>query len=435
MVQVATGSSSTLSHFRLYSPSPFTQRTTPCRKRRRHGKQLLSLITLMSIFVSLVNLNLNTNSSSNNNNNDNSNNNDSEPIWTSCPKRSNSEAISSTGSLRGEKESDNNSRKENNDDICFITCIFGENIHDVDRPANVDWFNDHWCHVRFLLVTNLPDLPSPGWTKIISPSSSNNVTVAVVATDIEEAAAAVIVVNLNNDATILTTTKNNIVQSRHAKFLAWDVLPDIVPNHCAAVVYMDGYLTPVRYTSLRSLLSSIISAAFSSFFSLFYMLWGGDDGKQRHQVPPPLKFQNLIRQVRNHPWGLTQVKQKYFDGLPMTTLLRNLVRDRKDTAEHVEATLRWFHARADFREITPYYLNKYFAYDPNNAKYRKLSLYFWETYTTYGGLWRDQPLWSYVLDHFNITPSIMTEEGTITKGGDLFRTGGRLGWGKHVYVP
>jgi len=261
------------------------------------------------------------------------------------------------------------------------------------------------------------------------------VTVAVVATDIEEAAAAVIVVNLNNDATILTTTKNNIVQSRHAKFLAWDVLPDIVPNHCAAVVYMDGYLTPVRYTSLRSLLSSIISAPFSSFFSLFYMLLGVDDGKQRHQVPPPLKFQNLIRQVRNHPWGLTQVKQKYFDGLPMTTLLRNLVRDRKDTAEHVEATLRWFHARADFREITPYYLNKYFAYDPNNAKYRELSLYFWETYTTYGGLWRDQPLWSYVLDHFNITPSIMTKEGTITKGGDLFRTGGRLGWGKHVYVP
>jgi len=270
---------------------------------------------------------------------------------------------------------------------------------------------------------------------VIGGPPDETTTVAVVATDIEEAAAAVIVVNLNNDATILTTTKNNIVQSRHAKFLAWDVLPDIVPNHCAAVVYMDGYLTPVRYTSLRSLLSSIISAPFSSFFSLFYMLLGVDDGKQRHQVPPPLKFQNLIRQVRNHPWGLTQVKQKYFDGLPMTTLLRNLVRDRKDTAEHVEATLRWFHARADFREITPYYLNKYFAYDPNNAKYRELSLYFWETYTTYGGLWRDQPLWSYVLDHFNITPSIMTKEGTITKGGDLFRTGGRLGWGKHVYVP
>mmetsp|Transcript_45393 Transcript_45393/g.50883 ORF Transcript_45393/g.50883 Transcript_45393/m.50883 type:complete len:429 (+) Transcript_45393:29-1315(+) len=423
------GLSSTSSRSRLYFPFRFTQRTTICRgRRRRRGNKLLPLTTLSIVVVVLI-----TNSTTTTN--DNSNNNGSEPLWTSCPRISNIEAVSSTGNLRGEKENENNNRKESNDDICFITCIFGENVQDVDQPANVDWFNGHWCHVRFLLVTNLSDLPSPGWTKIVTPSSSNNVTVAVVATDTEASATASIV-NLNNDGTILTTTKNNIVQSRHAKFVAWDVLPDIVPNNCAAVVYMDGYLTPVRYTSLWSLLSSIISSPFSSFFTFFCWLLGDDDGQHRqYQVPPPLKFQNLIRQVRNHPWGLTQVKQTYFNGLPMTTLLRNLIRDRKDTTEHVEATLRWFHARPDFREITPYYLNKYFAYDPNNAKYRELSLYFWEIYTTYGGIWRDQPLWSYVLDHFNITPSIMTTEGTITKGGDLFRTGGRLGWGKHVYVP
>ena len=74
------------------------------------------------------------------------------------------------------------------------------------------------------------------------------------------------------------------------------------------------------------------------------------------------------------------------------------------------------------------------AYDPNNAKYRELSSYFWKTYTTYGGLWRDQPLWAYLLHHFNVTPAVMTTEGTITKGGDLFRTGGKLGWDKHVYT-
>mmetsp|Transcript_16177 Transcript_16177/g.30029 ORF Transcript_16177/g.30029 Transcript_16177/m.30029 type:complete len:111 (-) Transcript_16177:852-1184(-) len=74
------------------------------------------------------------------------------------------------------------------------------------------------------------------------------------------------------------------------------------------------------------------------------------------------------------------------------------------------------------------------AYDPNNANYRKLSSWFWEQYTTYSGLWRDQPLWAYTLHHFNCTPAIMTSTGTITKGGDLFETGGRMGWDNHVYV-
>ncbi len=74
------------------------------------------------------------------------------------------------------------------------------------------------------------------------------------------------------------------------------------------------------------------------------------------------------------------------------------------------------------------------AYDPSNAKYRELSSSFWKTYTTYGGVWRDQPLWAYFLHRFNVTPAVMTTEGTITKGGDLFQTKGKLGWDKHVYT-
>ncbi|OEU11329.1 hypothetical protein FRACYDRAFT_245639 [Fragilariopsis cylindrus CCMP1102] len=348
--------------------------TTTCRRRLLQLPTRFSpVVNFTIIFVIFVLILLRYISSiDNNNNNNNSNNN--EPIWTSCSPNN-----TRLGDNE-EKESDNKNKKDILD-ICFLTSIFGENVKDVDRPANVDWFTHHWCHVRFLLVTNLPDLSAPGWTKI------------------------------------------NIIQSRHAKFLAWEVLSDIVPNHCAAVVYMDGYLTPVRYMNWRSLVMSILISYTPSFW--YY----------RSKVPPPLKFQNIIRQVQDHPYGLSQVKQKYFDGLPMTTLLRNLVRDRKDTIEHVDTTLQWFQSRSDFQEITPYYLNKYFAYDPNNRKYREVSSYFWDTYTSYGGVWRDQPLWSYVLDHFNVTPAILTTEGTITKGGDLFRTGGRLGWDSHVYVP
>jgi hypothetical protein len=380
-------------------PSSSSSTTTTCiRRLLQLPTRFFPVVNFIIISVIFILIPLRYISSMDNNNNRYNNN---EPIWTSCPD------------TLGDKEKESDNKKDI--EICFLTSIFGENVNDVDRPANVDWFNHHWCHVRFLLVTNLPDLSAPGWTKIVSPSPSssfnNNSTIS---TD------TIATTTKNATTIIINETRKNIIQSRHAKFLAWDVLSDIVPNHCAAVVYMDGYLTPLRYMNWRSLLTSIII----SYTPFSY-----------YKVPPPLKFQNIIRQVQDHPYGLSQVKQKYFDGLPMTTLLRNLVRDRKDTTEHVETTLQWFHSRSDFHEITPYYLNKYFAYDPNNIKYRELSSYFWETYTSYGGLWRDQPLWSYVLDHFNVTPAIMTTGGTITKGGDLFRTGGRLGWDSHVYVP
>jgi len=292
-------------------------------------------------------------------------------------------------------------------DICFLTSIFGDAVETVDLPANVEWFNRYWCHTRFLLVTNLEGLPAPGWTKVVANTTTNDM-------------------HQNN----MARQQTNIVLSRHAKFLAWDALPEIVPQECAAVVYMDGYLAPIRFQSWWDFLWALTNPPWSPASPLFVRF-------TTTQVPPPRKFQNVVRQVREHPWGLSQVKQKYFDGLPMTKLLNNLVRDRKDTKEHVENTLSWFRSQESdgaFEEIMPYYLNKYFAYDPSNAKYRELSSSFWKTYTTYGGVWRDQPLWAYFLHRFNVTPAVMTTEGTITKGGDLFQTKGKLGWDKHVYT-
>ena len=75
------------------------------------------------------------------------------------------------------------------------------------------------------------------------------------------------------------------------------------------------------------------------------------------------------------------------------------------------------------------------AYDPNNPKYRELSSWFWEQYTTYGGSWRDQPLWAYTMHHFGAKPVVMTHDKHITRGGDLFITGGTIGWDQHVHVP
>ena len=266
----------------------------------------------------------------------------------------------------------NDSDSSRPQDICFVTCIFGNDIGEVDQPANVDWYAQNWCHTQFLLVTNLPTLPAKGWNKIVSSTE--------------------------------THSNNLIVQSREAKFLGWKALPN-VQKDCVAVVYMDGYLQPKHN---------------------WWFQWQWPTTRD--------KFQAIVEQVHQHPWGLSQVKQAYFNGLSMDTILNNLVRDRKDTVEHVNATLSWLQKQEDYQPILTYYLNKYFAYDPNNVKYQELSSWFWQQYTSYGGLWRDQPLWAYTLHHFNVTPAVMTSKGTITKGGDLFETGGTLGWDKHIYV-
>jgi len=249
----------------------------------------------------------------------------------------------------------------NERDICFVTCIFGNSIEEVDHPANVQWFETRWCHTEFWLVTNLADLPAPGWTKIL----------------------------FDTDPRL-----SHIVQSRHAKFLGWKVLQPQVQS-CKAVIYMDGYLQPKASLS---------------------------------------RFQKIAKDVQTSHWGLAQVEQPYYRGSTMESILNQLVVDRKDTKEHVQGTLEWFQQQDDYQDVMTYYLNKYFAYNPRNRNYQELSTFFWEHYTTYGGLWRDQPLWSYVIHHFNATPLAMTTKGTITRGGDLFKRGGKLGWDQHIYV-
>jgi hypothetical protein len=177
----------------------------------------------------------------------------------------------------------------------------------------VQWYADHWCHVQFLLVTNLPTLSAPGWTRIVQTSIPT--TTRPQTTENEK--------EISTTAAETETANSFIVQSREAKFLAWKVLPN-VNKDCAAVVYMDGYLKPK------------------------FSLW-------------PEKFEKVVEQVKHHPWGLSQVKQKYFNGLTMSTILHNLVRDGKDTTEHVNATYRWLTQQDDFQEIMTYYLNKYFG--------------------------------------------------------------------------
>lgn len=323
MVQVTTSSSSTLCscfHRRRHNAAtlPYRSIASVGRGQRKDRRSIVQKITFaVVVIISFIHF-YHSGSFIFNDDSLNGEHNENTPLWTSCP--------SST-------------KEGENDDICFITCIFGGNVRDVDHPANIEWFDKYWCHSRFLLVTNLEKLPAPGWTRIVSEVNSTTTTVST------------------------SSTENHIVQSRHAKFLAWDVLKGNVPKDCAVVIYMDGYLIPKRFTSWRvALWNGLTSSPWSPASPLFGWVPHIVGSYDPPQIPPPLKFQSIVKQVRNHPWGLSQVKQRYFDGLPMTTLLSNLVRDRKDTKEHVEKTLEWFRSQTtDFEEIIPYYLNKYFG--------------------------------------------------------------------------
>jgi hypothetical protein len=177
----------------------------------------------------------------------------------------------------------------NKQDLCFVTSIFGDSVAEVDHPANVEWFADHWCNTQFWLVTNLEDLPAPGWTKLD--------------------------VSTNPDIFSL----NNIVQSRYAKFLAWQVIPTI--NQCQTVIYMDGYLQP-HYRALS-------------------------------------KFRKVSKELQTSEWGLAQVLQPYFNGLTMEAILKQLTEAGKDTTENANATLEWMREQEDYQDVMPYYLNKY----------------------------------------------------------------------------
>jgi hypothetical protein len=191
-----------------------------------------------------------------------------------------------------------------NSDICFVTCIFGKNVFDVDQPANVEWYIKHWPNVQFIVVTNLEQLHTPGWTKVTQQQKQNPVSNS-------------------------SYHENYIVQSREAKFLGWKVVPNLSKD-CSIVIYVDGYLRPkVSWYETRTQALA--------------------------------KFQSLVSVTQTHDWGLSQVPQQFFNGLSMTTILNNLVRDHKDTIEHVNATLQWFHQQEDYEEVMTYYLNKYFG--------------------------------------------------------------------------
>jgi hypothetical protein len=72
------------------------------------------------------------------------------------------------------------------------------------------------------------------------------------------------------------------------------------------------------------------------------------------------------------------------------------------------------------------------AYDPSNPRFQEASSFFWDRYSQELDSWRDQPLWSYTLYHFNITPVVLFDKNHRRKMF-LMLPASTKGFGGHIH--
>jgi hypothetical protein len=99
--------------------------------------------------------------------------------------------------------------------ICFLQSVFGDpSLPSIDRPYNATLLRKENPLYEFYYFTNMPQLETPGWTKI-----------------------------LMEDREFLPSIQRHITMSRLPKFLGWKIHAPI-REQCRIVIYMDGHFHP-----------------------------------------------------------------------------------------------------------------------------------------------------------------------------------------------
>lgn len=175
-----------------------------------------------------------------------------------------------------------------------------------------------------------------------------------------------------------------ITQSRWPKFQAWK--DEQIQANCSVVFYMDSITEPIGSSK---------------------------------------QFQKLARQVLDSDVGFAQYRHPGGGGA--FTEFKRIAKVGKDQMSNIQRSKEWLSNQSDFSNNCTLYENRYIAYAVNSTSFQKATDFFWDRYSKEVDSWRDQPLWCYVLQHFNLTP--LTLEHT-----KLFRmTHRRMGKNKHKY--
>ena len=88
---------------------------------------------------------------------------------------------------------------------CFVSSVFGLSADKVDKLTDASQWHEKYPNFEFIMYTNLVDLPTPGWRKVLYFDSR---------------------------------LKRMVTLSRYPKFLAWK--DDWIQRYCPVVFYLDA---------------------------------------------------------------------------------------------------------------------------------------------------------------------------------------------------
>ena len=176
-----------------------------------------------------------------------------------------------------------------------------------------------------------------------------------------------------------------ITKSRWPKFMAWQ--HPTIANNCKTVFYLDASSRPKDKSDFVELLHDLKAKVLSS----------------------EVGFAIPLR--RGHGLGFRL-------GSNIPTEFRAIKWYKKDIKKNIEASMAWLREQDDYDATIPVYQNTYFMYAPDSANWRKLiTECFWKRYSMELDSWRDQPLLTHCLHHFNFTPIALPGKGIFRKEG------------------
>ena len=309
--------------------------------------------------------------------------------------------------------------------VCFITSQFSTSNNNTDRLFDVqqqvpDLYNSP-SYYKFFVFTNLHDLkvPSGSWRARSSDCSDRSGGNCDDDDDDDNGHD-----NGNNDThgwriilkqDLATMYKRHITQSRWPKFQAFN--EPMIQDECEVVFYIDGIIVPQNNPQLFQ----------EEAHKIFY------DTKSPSSSNNRVRFAQRIHPDSNKPTNNDEsTSSKGRGGGGAEGEFVRIRRHRKDTAENIRASIRWLRNQPDYNKNCTLYENSMFGYAVDSQPFQLAANYFWTIYSQETMSWRDQPLWCYVLDHFDLKPLPLVDNGL----GRLFRKDIKLmaRKGAHRYV-
>ena len=279
---------------------------------------------------------------------------------------------STTTMTNNDNHNHNNTNEKYPYDVCFVTCVFGKNSSQVDTVGDVHNHRRMNPNFDYIIFTNLEEL---------GKSAEINGWKAFVQPNLQQR------LNLTRMITV----------SRYFKFMPYQ--SQYVVNNCYYVFYLDGYTLPINTPEISQ------------------------------------RFQQLATYiVSTHQYGLGQYI-KYNQTL--ARLADMLLKQKKDYWRHIRATMSYLRSQDNYRKNRPnqlVYLNRHIGIDPHNTLYQNMTTYFWNLYSKEIGSFRDQLLWSYVVDIYNAKPYDLNTLYNSTKENLFHENFDSMGYHGHTYV-